>query len=59
MVRGGGSIDTFAEVALYRNGAEPLPVTGIIGVGVLASVIALVGVRRVRRRCLFRARPLR
>jgi hypothetical protein len=45
----GGSIDTFAQVALYWPGAGPLPVPGIIGLGALASVIALAGVRRVRR----------
>ena len=49
VVSGGGSIDTFAQVALYSNGAEPLPVAGNIGLGALASVIALAGVRRARR----------
>ena len=41
----GGSIDTFAQVALYWPGAGPLPVAGVIGLGALASVIALVGAR--------------
>lgn len=45
----GGSIDTFAQVALYWDGPGPLPVAGIVGLGALASVIALVGVRKVKR----------
>ena len=63
VVSGGGSIDTFAQVALYWPGSGPLPVAGIIGLGALASVIALAGAHRAqhraRRCCLFRARPLR
>jgi hypothetical protein len=50
VVSRGGSIDTFAQAALYWPGAERMPVAGIVGLGALASVIALAGARRARRR---------
>jgi hypothetical protein len=46
----GGSIDTFAQAALYWPGAERMPVAGIVGLGALASVIALAGLRRTRQK---------
>jgi len=46
---GGGSIETFAQMALYWNGAGPLPVAGLVGMAILLGLIAIGGVTRTRR----------
>ena len=45
----GGTIDTFVDMAVYRYGAGPLPVAGLIGLGALLSLIGIAGAGKLRR----------